>query len=104
MIELLNADNSVDGILVQLPLPDHIDRWRMLEAIAPEGCGRLSSLQCQKTGSRSTSSRPLHSAWGVVHLIKAVVNDLSGLDVVVIGRSNIVGKPWQFFSAMPDVP
>ncbi|MGY2803814.1 bifunctional methylenetetrahydrofolate dehydrogenase/methenyltetrahydrofolate cyclohydrolase FolD [Bradyrhizobium sp. USDA 4506] len=93
LIEELNADNSIDGILVQLPLPAHIDRWRVLEAIDPAkdvdgfhpyNVGRLTMGQ-----PALTPCTPL----GVDHLIKTVVSDLNGLDVVVIGRSNIVGKP-----------
>ncbi|UPJ79384.1 bifunctional methylenetetrahydrofolate dehydrogenase/methenyltetrahydrofolate cyclohydrolase FolD [Bradyrhizobium sp. 183] len=93
LVETLNADNSIDGILVQLPLPEHIDRWRVLEAIDPAkdvdgfhpyNVGRLAAGQpCL------APCTPL----GVVHLIKSVASDLSGLDVVIIGRSNIVGKP-----------
>ncbi|MFK4719203.1 methylenetetrahydrofolate dehydrogenase (NADP+)/methenyltetrahydrofolate cyclohydrolase [Bradyrhizobium niftali] len=93
LIEELNADDSVDGILVQLPLPGHINRWRVLEAIDPAkdvdgfhpyNVGRLAAGQ-----PALAPCTPL----AVVHLIKAVVSDLNGLDVVVIGRSNIVGKP-----------
>lgn len=93
LIEGLNSDHSVDGILVQLPLPGHIDRWRVLEAIDPAkdvdgfhpyNIGRLSVGQ-----PALVPCTPL----GVVHLIKTVVSDLTGLNVLVIGRSNIVGKP-----------
>ncbi|MBB4398508.1 bifunctional methylenetetrahydrofolate dehydrogenase/methenyltetrahydrofolate cyclohydrolase FolD [Bradyrhizobium sp. ERR14] len=93
VIETLNVDHSIDGILVQLPLPGHIDRWRVLEAIDPAkdvdgfhpyNVGRLSAGQ-----PSLAPCTPL----GVMHLIKSVAGDLSGLDVVVIGRSNIVGKP-----------
>lgn len=93
LIAALNSDDSIDGILVQLPLPRHIDRSRVLESIDPAkdvdgfhpyNMGRLAAGQpCL------APCTPL----GVVHLIKTVVSDLSGLDVVVIGRSNIVGKP-----------
>ncbi|WP_084801844.1 bifunctional 5,10-methylenetetrahydrofolate dehydrogenase/5,10-methenyltetrahydrofolate cyclohydrolase [Bradyrhizobium sp. Ec3.3] len=92
LIETLNADDSIDGILVQLPLHGHIDRWRVLEAVNPAkdvdgfhpyNVGRLAA------GQPCLAPSPL----GVVHLINTVVSDLSGLDVVVIGRSNIVGKP-----------
>ncbi|MHB0773020.1 bifunctional methylenetetrahydrofolate dehydrogenase/methenyltetrahydrofolate cyclohydrolase FolD [Bradyrhizobium sp. 1.29L] len=92
-IEEFNVDNSIDGILVQLPLPGHIDRWRVLEAIDPAkdvdgfhpyNVGRLAAGR-----PALTPCTPL----GVVHLIRTVVSDLNGLDVVVVGRSNIVGKP-----------
>lgn len=93
LIEELNSDASIDGILVQLPLPEHIDRWRVLEAIDP--AKDIDGFHPYNVG-RLAAGRPALAPCtplGVVHLIKAVVNDLSGLDVVVIGRSNIVGKP-----------
>lgn len=93
LIEQLNEDNSVDGILVQLPLPQHIDRWRVLEAIDPakdvDGFHPYNVGRLTVGRSALAPCTPL----GVVHLIKTVVSDLSGFDVVVIGRSNIVGKP-----------
>ncbi|MBW5434060.1 bifunctional methylenetetrahydrofolate dehydrogenase/methenyltetrahydrofolate cyclohydrolase FolD [Bradyrhizobium canariense] len=93
LIEQLNADESVDGILVQLPLPEHIDRSRVLEAIDP--AKDVDGFHPYNVG-RLTVGRPALAPCtplGVVHLIKTVVSDLRGLDVVVIGRSNIVGKP-----------
>lgn len=93
LIEKLNEDDAVDGILVQLPLPDHIDRWRVLEAIDP--AKDVDGFHPYNVG-RLTVGRPALAPCtplGVVHLIKMVVSDLNGLDVVVIGRSNIVGKP-----------
>lgn len=93
LIEQLNADHSVDGILVQLPLPEQIDRWRVLEAIDP--AKDVDGFHPYNVG-RLTVGRPALAPCtplGVVHLIKTAVSDLSGLEVVVIGRSNIVGKP-----------
>lgn len=93
LIEGLNTDVSIDGILVQLPLPSHIDRWRVLEAIDP--AKDVDGFHPYNVG-RLAAGRPALAPCtplGVVHLIKAVLNDLNGLDVVVIGRSNIVGKP-----------
>ncbi|WP_081369377.1 bifunctional methylenetetrahydrofolate dehydrogenase/methenyltetrahydrofolate cyclohydrolase FolD [Bradyrhizobium japonicum] len=93
LIEELNADDSIDGILVQLPLPAHIDRWCVLEAIDP--AKDVDGFHPYNVG-RLAAGRPALAPCtplGVVHLINTVVNDLSGLDVVVIGRSNIVGKP-----------
>ncbi|WP_375784841.1 bifunctional methylenetetrahydrofolate dehydrogenase/methenyltetrahydrofolate cyclohydrolase FolD [Bradyrhizobium sp. Pha-3] len=93
LIGNLNADKSIDGILVQLPLPEHIDRWRVLEAIHP--AKDVDGFHPYNVG-RLAAGRPALAPCtplGVVHLIKSVVSDLSGLDVVVIGRSNIVGKP-----------
>lgn len=93
LIEELNADESIDGILVQLPLPGHIDRWRVLEAINP--AKDVDGFHPYNIG-RLAAGRPALAPCtplGVLHLIKTVVSDLNGLDVVVIGRSNIVGKP-----------
>ena len=89
----LNADPAVDGILVQLPLPPQIDAQSVIEAIDPDkdvdgfhpvNVGRLV------TGVPGfVSCTPL----GCLILIKSVRPDLAGLDAVVVGRSNIVGKP-----------
>ena len=93
LVERLNGDPAIDGILVQLPLPKHIDERRVIEAIAPgkdvdgftpESAGRLA------TGLPGfVPCTPL----GCLMLLKGVRGDLAGLDAVVIGRSNIVGKP-----------
>lgn len=89
----LNADPEVNGILVQVPLPEHIDTRTVLSAIDPDkdvdgfhpvNVGRLS------TGTGGiVPCTPL----GIMKLIDTVVDDLTGLDAVVIGKSNIVGKP-----------
>ena len=89
----LNADDRVDGILVQLPLPSHIDATAVLTAIDPDkdvdgfhplNAGRLA------LGERAlTPCTPL----GCLMLLKAQLGDLAGMEAVVIGRSNIVGKP-----------
>ncbi len=89
----LNADPAIDGILVQLPLPPQVDAQAVLLAIDPDkdvdgfhpvNAGRLA------TGMPGfVPCTPL----GCVMLLKSVHGSLSGLDAVVIGRSNIVGKP-----------
>lgn len=93
-VEELNSDAAVHGILVQLPLPDHIDEARVINAINPNkdvdgfhviNSGRLA------TGQKSMV--PCTPA-GCVMLVKdALGDDLSGLRAVIVGRSNIVGKP-----------
>lgn len=98
-IASLNADPATHGILVQLPLPDHIDEAAVLEAIDPAkdvdgfhpmNVGRLFSA---KRGIDPTLLVPC-TPMGSVMLAKRVLgNDLSGLHAVVLGRSNIVGKP-----------
>jgi methylenetetrahydrofolate dehydrogenase (NADP+)/methenyltetrahydrofolate cyclohydrolase len=93
LIDRLNADEKVDGILVQLPLPPQIDTGKVLERIAPEkdvdgfhpiNAGRLATGQ-----PALVACTPL----GCSILAKTVMPDLSGAEAVVIGRSNIVGKP-----------
>ena len=93
LVEQLNADPAVDGILVQLPLPSHMDEQKVIATINPDkdvdgfhvvNVGRLA------TGARGfVPCTPL----GCVMLLKDKLGSLSGLDAVVIGRSNIVGKP-----------
>lgn len=93
LIDQLNKDDSVDGILVQLPLPDHLDEQSIIASISPDkdvdgfhviNAGRLSVGQ-----SGFVPCTPL----GCMMLLTDRLGDLSGLDAVVIGRSNIVGKP-----------
>jgi methylenetetrahydrofolate dehydrogenase (NADP+)/methenyltetrahydrofolate cyclohydrolase len=93
-IELLNNDEEVDGILVQLPLPDHIDTPTIIEAIdinkdvdgfKPENLGKV--VLGDKTALISCTPA------GILTLLKEYEIPLEGKDIVVIGRSNIVGKP-----------
>lgn len=93
LIERLNQDEAVDAILVQLPLPGQLDEQAIIAAINPDkdvdgfhviNAGRLAVGQ---TGF--VPCTPL----GCIMLLKDRLGDLSGLDAVVIGRSNIVGKP-----------
>ncbi len=93
LVILLNNDDRVDGILVQLPLPAHIDSTRVIATIDPDkdvdgfhpiNAGRLA------TGLEAlVPCTPL----GCLHLLKQELGSLSGKNAVVIGRSNIVGKP-----------
>jgi methylenetetrahydrofolate dehydrogenase (NADP+)/methenyltetrahydrofolate cyclohydrolase len=93
LVATLNADERVDGILVQLPLPPQINSERVIAAIDPAkdvdgfhpiNAGRLA------TGLESlVPCTPL----GCLHLIKGELGSIAGLEAVVIGRSNIVGKP-----------
>ncbi|MEO5705759.1 MAG: bifunctional methylenetetrahydrofolate dehydrogenase/methenyltetrahydrofolate cyclohydrolase FolD [Alteraurantiacibacter sp.] len=93
LVDRLNKDAQVHGILCQVPLPPHIDTRLVLRSIAPEkdvdgfhpvNVGRLS------TGTGGiVPCTPL----GVMILLESVIDDFEGLDAVVIGKSNIVGKP-----------
>ena len=92
-IAALNADKTVHGVLVQLPLPGHIDAQLVISAISPEkdvdgfhpvNAGRLA------TGLDGfVPCTPL----GCLRLLEATLGDISGADAIVIGRSNIVGRP-----------
>ena len=93
LVDRLNADEAVDGILVQLPLPRHIDEAKVIGRIAvakdvdgfhPENVGLVSS----GNGGMAPCT-PV----GIVLLIESVLPDLAGLHAVILGRSNIVGKP-----------
>ena len=89
----LNADPAVDGILVQLPLPPQIDATRVIETHRPgQGRRRLPPDQRRPAGDRPRRLRAVHAA-RLPHLLKQELGDLAGLEAVVIGRSNIVGKP-----------
>lgn len=93
LIQRLNTDEQIDGILVQLPLPSHLDEAAILAAISPDkdvdgfhihNAGRLA------TGQAGTvPCTPL----GCAILLREHLGDMSGLHAVVVGRSNIVGKP-----------
>ncbi|PKH07148.1 bifunctional methylenetetrahydrofolate dehydrogenase/methenyltetrahydrofolate cyclohydrolase FolD [Moritella sp. Urea-trap-13] len=93
LIDELNADSTIDGILVQLPLPAHIDTTVVLEHIRPDkdvdgfhpyNVGRLSQ--------RIPALRPC-TPKGIITLLESTGVDLHGLDAVVVGASNIVGRP-----------
>ena len=89
----LNADDAVDGILVQLPLPAHIDASAVLTAIHPDkdvdGFHPLNAGRLALGEPALVPCTPL----GCLMLLKDRLGDLAGRDAVVIGRSNIVGKP-----------
>jgi len=93
LIARLNADPAVDGILVQLPLPKHIDADKVIEAIAPEK--DVDGFHPVNAGRLATGGRGFVPCTprGSLRLVKSVRKDLAGLHAVVVGRSNIVGKP-----------
>jgi len=89
----LNADERVDGILVQLPLPAQIDATRVIETIEPSK--DVDGFHAMNAG-RLTAGLPSLvpcTPLGCLYLLKQELGSLSGLNAVVIGRSNIVGKP-----------
>jgi len=93
LIDSLNGDPAVNGILVQLPLPGHIDEEKVLAAVDPakdvDGF-HISNVGLLATGQKAmVPCTPL----GCLMLLRDELGDLSGKNAVVIGRSNIVGKP-----------
>jgi methylenetetrahydrofolate dehydrogenase (NADP+)/methenyltetrahydrofolate cyclohydrolase len=89
----LNADDGVDGLLVQLPLPDHIDANRVIEAIAPDkdvdGIHPLNAGRLYLGRPTLVPGTPL----GIMRMLDEYEIPLEGAHAVVIGRSAIVGKP-----------
>lgn len=93
VIAALNADPAVHGILVQLPLPGHIDEVRVLEAIDP--AKDVDGFHSENVGGLSQGRNVLTPCTpaGCMRLLRDTLGDLSGKHAVVVGRSNIVGKP-----------
>jgi methylenetetrahydrofolate dehydrogenase (NADP+)/methenyltetrahydrofolate cyclohydrolase len=88
-----NAAGDVDGILVQLPLPDHVNTLRVMAAIDPnKDVDGLHALNAGKVSQNATALVPC-TPLGCLMLIKQVTPDLTGMNAVVLGSSNIVGKP-----------
>jgi methylenetetrahydrofolate dehydrogenase (NADP+)/methenyltetrahydrofolate cyclohydrolase len=93
LVDRLNADPAVDGILVQLPLPDHIDERAVTTRIDPDkDVDGFHPVNAGRLATGLAGFVPC-TPYGCVMLLKDRLGDLSGLDAVVIGRSNIVGKP-----------
>ena len=92
-IEELNSDDSVSGILVQLPLPKHINKQKVIEAIVPEkDVDGFHPMNVGNLSSGYESSVPC-TPLGCYLLIKKIEPNLSGKKAVVVGRSNLNGKP-----------
>lgn len=93
LIGKLNDDPQVHGLLLQLPLPPHIEETRALQAIAPSK--DVDGFHSENVGGLSQGRDVLTPCTpsGCLYLLEQVLGDLSGKHAVVIGRSNIVGKP-----------
>ena len=93
LIERMNADPLVHGILVQLPLPDHIDEELVINTILPEK--DVDGFHAHNVGQLTVGMDALIpcTPLGCMQLLKSHATDLSGKNAVIIGRSNIVGKP-----------
>ncbi len=96
LVESLNEDSAIHGILVQLPLPDHLDEQRITQSISPAkdvdgfhyiNIGKLTA------GDTADAFVPCTPAGCMLMIEDQLGADLSGLSAVVVGRSNIVGKP-----------
>ena len=93
LIEVLNLDDGIDGILVQLPLPKHIDTNKILETIDPKkDVDGFAAINVGKLTSGLDGFVPC-TPLGIMEIFKAYDINLEGKNAVVIGRSNIVGKP-----------
>lgn len=92
-IARLNADPDVDGFIVQLPLPRHIDEQRIIEAIDP--AKDVDGFHPTNVGRQSIGLPCFHSAtpYGIMELLRRYGLSPRGKQVVIVGRSNIVGKP-----------
>ena len=93
LVEELNADPSVNGILVQLPLPAHIDEERIIQTISPEK--DVDGFHPVSVGNLWIGDKGFLSCTpaGVIQLLKRSGISIEGKNCVIIGRSNIVGKP-----------
>ncbi len=93
LVQRLNGDPAVHGILVQLPLPDHIDEAAVIDAIDPakdvDGFHVINAGRLMTGGDAMVPCTPV----GCLMMLKDRLGDLSGLRAMIVGRSNIVGKP-----------
>ena len=93
-IEKLNKDDKIDGILVQLPLPVHIDELKIINAISPEkDVDGFHSVNLGKMIIGDKTGFLPCTPYGIMQLLDEYGIDPAGKDTVIIGRSNIVGKP-----------
>jgi len=93
LIDELNRDDTIDGILVQLPLPDHIDDTLVLEAIHPDkDVDGFHPYNIGRLAQRMPELRPC-TPHGVIHLLETIGETFKGRHAVVVGASNIVGRP-----------
>lgn len=93
LIEQLNKDDAVNGILVQLPLPEHMDEDKVIKAISPQK--DVDGFHPQNVGALVIGQEGFVSCTpaGIIQLLKRSGIEIEGKNCVVVGRSNIVGKP-----------
>jgi methylenetetrahydrofolate dehydrogenase (NADP+)/methenyltetrahydrofolate cyclohydrolase len=93
LIDRLNVDDEVDGILVQLPLPDHIDANAVIDHIAPtKDVDGFHPYNLGRLAQKRPTLRPC-TPYGVMRLLATTNEDLRGKEAVIVGASNIVGRP-----------
>ena len=93
LIKQLNNDNEIDGILIQLPLPEHIDTTTVLEAINPDkDVDGFHPYNIGRLAQRIPSLRPC-TPYGVIHMLNTIGETYKGRNAVIVGASNIVGRP-----------
>ena len=93
LVEKLNQDDKVNGILVQLPLPKHIDEEKIIQTISPTK--DVDGFHMQNVGALCVGSKGFVSCTplGIIELLKRSGIEIAGKNCVVLGRSNSVGKP-----------
>ncbi|WP_439641044.1 bifunctional methylenetetrahydrofolate dehydrogenase/methenyltetrahydrofolate cyclohydrolase FolD [Nevskia sp.] len=93
VVDRLNADDGIDGILVQLPLPKHIDADKVIERIRPDkDVDGFHPYNFGRLAQKTPTLRPC-TPWGCVELLKSTGVPLAGKRALVVGQSNIVGRP-----------
>lgn len=101
-VEALNQDHSIHGILVQLPLPDHIDAHKVIEAISPHK--DVDGFHVASAGALMVGQAGFWpcTPYGCMKMLESIGYNLKGKHAVVIGRSNIVGKPMALMLLQQD--
>jgi methylenetetrahydrofolate dehydrogenase (NADP+) / methenyltetrahydrofolate cyclohydrolase len=101
-VEALNHDPSIHGILVQLPLPDHIDAHKVIEAISPQK--DVDGFHVASAGALMVGQPGFWpcTPYGCIKMLESIGYNLRGKHAVVIGRSNIVGKPMALMLLQQD--
>lgn len=96
LIDTLNSDDAVQGILVQMPLPSHLDEERVIARVSP--CKDVDGFHPYNLGCLMRGLDGPHACtpWGVMRLLDEYGIEIAGKHAVVVGRSNIVGKPQAF--------
>ena len=102
-VEELNKDNTVSGILVQLPLPEHINKKKVIEAISPDkDVDGFHPFNFGKMAQNMDSFIPA-TPYGIIELIDRYSIETEGKNTVVIGRSNIVGRPVSILASLKEL-